>query len=84
MNRIIFSTVCLLWTLLLSGCFQTSVDESVATHEHRHTYTIIIPGTTNKWTNVYDWETDGYGNEVEFTDTNGKRIKANSFLMIEE
>jgi len=87
MNKTIFTLVCFfVWLMLVSnGCFQTSVDGTNTTNQsHPRTYTIIVPGTTNKWTNIEDWNTSGYGTELDFTDVNGKRIRVNGFLIIEE
>jgi len=68
--------------LLGFGCIDepiTSVDQSKP-----QTYMIVVPGTIYRWEHVTYWETSGYGTEIVFTNTSGKKIKSNSFLIIEE
>ena len=70
-----------IFLLFLFGC---GVDDNIEYNKKSPKYTIIVPGTTNKWEHIDNWVTDGYGNIISFEDKNNKGIKANTFILIEE
>lgn len=79
-------TILILCAILLLGlgCSQDNVLITSVEQSKSQTYTIVVPGTNYKWTNISNWESSGYGTEIVFTDMNGNKIKSNCFLIIEE
>ena len=71
--------ILLLLILLFCGC---KVDQE---NYETPTYTITVPGSTNKWTGISDWKiVDSRSTLFSFRNLDGRYILLSNFILQEE